>query len=210
MDEKPTEGFQVRIKGRAGAGDITMESCNRQPDQEDQGHESLHRQRGAASCSQTLVLTGDFSQPNISWTNNTAEHRQSTKFLECLDEYFQAVEEPGRRGAVADLILTNKERVCGGFCDSVDVKLKGCSDHEMVEFKMLGIRRREHSKFTSMEFTRADLACSGVCFLEYRGIKPWRGAQGTWLIVKDHLFQAHEQCIPTKRKSGKLKGDLRG
>ncbi|GAB0210078.1 mitochondrial enolase superfamily member 1 [Grus japonensis] len=43
--------------------------------------------------------------------------------------------------------------------------------------------------------------------------KPWRqspdktlegrGAQDSWLIFKGHLLQAQEQCIPTKRKSGK-------
>lgn len=53
-----------------------------------------------------------------------------------------------------------------------NVKLKGCSDHEMVESKMLGAMRREHCKFTTMDFRIADLACSGVCFLECHGIKP--------------------------------------
>lgn len=53
-----------------------------------------------------------------------------------------------------------------------NVKLKGCSDHEMVESKMLGAMRREHCKFTTMDFRIADLTCSGVCFLECHGIKP--------------------------------------
>ncbi|KFV19911.1 hypothetical protein N340_04997, partial [Tauraco erythrolophus] len=30
-----------------------------------------------------------------------------------------------------------------------------------------------------------------------------RGAQESWLIFKDHLLQAQEWCIPTKRKSGR-------
>ncbi|KFV02308.1 hypothetical protein N340_11981, partial [Tauraco erythrolophus] len=30
-----------------------------------------------------------------------------------------------------------------------------------------------------------------------------RGAQESWLIFKDHLLQAQERCIPTKRKSGR-------
>ncbi|KFV13526.1 hypothetical protein N340_11889, partial [Tauraco erythrolophus] len=29
-----------------------------------------------------------------------------------------------------------------------------------------------------------------------------RGARESWLIFKDHLLQAQERCIPTKRKSG--------
>ncbi|KFV11000.1 hypothetical protein N340_13377, partial [Tauraco erythrolophus] len=30
-----------------------------------------------------------------------------------------------------------------------------------------------------------------------------RGAQESWLIFQDHLLQAQERCIPTKRKSGR-------
>lgn len=94
-----------------------MGFCSRLPDQGDQGDEYLHRQRGAASWSQALVLIGDFNQPNICWRNNAAEHRQSRRFLECLDEYFflQVIDEPVRRSAMVDLILTNKERACGEY-----------------------------------------------------------------------------------------------
>ncbi|PKU42805.1 hypothetical protein llap_6884 [Limosa lapponica baueri] len=41
------------------------------------------------------------------------------------------------------------------------------------------------------------------------GRVPWdkslegKGAQESWLILKDRLLQAQQQCIPTKRKSGK-------
>ncbi|GAB0176630.1 nucleoside diphosphate kinase 6 [Grus japonensis] len=48
-----------------------------------------------------------------------------------------------------DLVLTNKEGLVG------DVKLKGslgCSDHEMVEFKILRAARRVHSKLTTLAF----------------------------------------------------------
>jgi len=40
-----------------------------------------------------------------------------------------------------------------------NVKLKGslgCSDHEMVEFKILRAARRAHSKLTAWDFMRAD------------------------------------------------------
>ncbi|PKU40028.1 rna-directed dna polymerase from mobile element jockey-like [Limosa lapponica baueri] len=49
------------------------------------------------------------------------------------------VEEPMRKGAVLDLVLTNKEGLVG------NVKLKrslGYSDHEMIEFKILRAARR--------------------------------------------------------------------
>jgi len=53
-----------------------------------------------------------------------------------------------RRGAMLDLVLTNKERLVG------NVKVKGslgCSDHEMVEFKILRAARRVCSKLATLE-----------------------------------------------------------
>ena len=102
---------------------------------------------GATSCSQALVLMGDFNHPNICWRDNTAGHKQSRRFLECVDGNFllQVIEEPARRGAMLDLVLTNKE----GLVGSVKLKVSlGCSDHEMVEFKILQAVRRAHSKLT--------------------------------------------------------------
>ncbi|GAB0207343.1 hypothetical protein GRJ2_003199900 [Grus japonensis] len=52
-----------------------------------------------------------------------------------------------------DLVLTNKEGLAG------DVKLRGslgCSDHEMVAFKILRAARKVHSKLTTLDFRRAD------------------------------------------------------
>ncbi|GAB0203293.1 mitochondrial enolase superfamily member 1 [Grus japonensis] len=100
-----------------------------------------------------------------------------------------------------DLVLTNKESLVG------DVKFKGslgCSDHEMVEFKILRAARRAHSKLATLDFRRADFSL----FRDLLGRIPWdkalegRGAQDSWLIFKGHLLQAQERCIPTKRKSG--------
>ncbi|GAB0179062.1 hypothetical protein GRJ2_000371500 [Grus japonensis] len=204
MDEELTESLWVRIKGRAGAGDVIVGVCYRPPDQEDRADEALCRQMGAASGPQALVLMGDFNHPNICWRDNAAERKQSRRFLECVNNNFllQVIEEPMRRGAMLDLILTNKEGLVG------DVKLKGslgCSDHKMVEFRILRAVRRAHSKLTALDFRRAD---SGL-FRDLLARIPWdkalegRGAQDSWLIFKGHLLQAQEQCIPTKRKSGK-------
>ncbi|GAB0207137.1 hypothetical protein GRJ2_003179300 [Grus japonensis] len=101
MDEEPTKSLWVRIKGRAGAGDIIARVCYRPPDQGDRADEALYRQIGAASCSQALVLMGDFNHPDICWRDNAAERKQSRKFLECVDDNFllQVIEEPTRRGA---------------------------------------------------------------------------------------------------------------
>ncbi|GAB0204964.1 hypothetical protein GRJ2_002962000 [Grus japonensis] len=201
MDEEPTKSLWVRIKGSAGAGDIIVGVCYRPPDQGDQADEAVYRQIGAASRSQALVLMGDFNHPDICWRDNTAEHKQSRKFLECVDDNFllQVIEEPTRRGAMLDLVLTNKEGLVG------DVKLKGslgCSDHEMVEFKILRAARRVRSK---LDFRTADFGL----FRDLLGRIPWdkalegRRAQDSWLVFKGHLLQAQEQCIPTKRKSSK-------
>ncbi|GAB0177211.1 hypothetical protein GRJ2_000186300 [Grus japonensis] len=107
-----------------------------------------------------------------------------------------------RRSAMLDLVLTNKEGLVG------DVKLKGSlgrRDHKMVEFKILRVARRVHSKLPTLGFRRADVGL----FRDLRGTMPrdkaleGRGAQDSWLIFKGHLLQAQERCIPTKRKSGK-------
>ena len=65
MDEEPTESLRVRIKGRAGTGDIIVGICYRTPDQMDEADKPLYRHTGAASHSQALVLMGDFNHPSI-------------------------------------------------------------------------------------------------------------------------------------------------
>ena len=77
MDEDPTESIRVRIKGRAGTGDIIVGVCYRPPNQEDQADEALYRQIGAASNSQALVLMGDFNHPDICWRDSAAGYKQS-------------------------------------------------------------------------------------------------------------------------------------
>ena len=57
-----------------------------------------------------------------------------------------------------DIVLSSKEGLVH------DVKLMGrlgCSDHEMVEFKILRAARRVHSKLTSLNFRRADWPLQG-------------------------------------------------
>ncbi|GAB0186773.1 hypothetical protein GRJ2_001142600 [Grus japonensis] len=181
MDEELTESLWVRIKGRARTGDIIVRVCYRPPNQEDRADEALYRQIGAASCSQALVLMGDFNHCNICWRDNTAGHKQSRRFLECIDDNFllDVTEKPTRRGAMLDLVLTNEEELVG------NVKLKGsfgCSDHETVESKILRAARRAHSKLTTLDFRRADFGL----FRDLLGRLPWdkalegRGAQESW------------------------------
>ncbi|KFQ42915.1 hypothetical protein N333_08226, partial [Nestor notabilis] len=56
-----------------------------------------------------------------------------------------------------------------------------------------------------LDFKRADFGL----FRNLLTKVPWdivlegRGAQDCWLIFKDHLLQAQERCIPSKRKCGR-------
>ncbi|GAB0178720.1 hypothetical protein GRJ2_000337300 [Grus japonensis] len=70
-DEELTKSLWVRIKGRAGTGDIIVRFHYRPADQGDQADEVLYRQIGAASCSKALVLMRDCNHPNICWRDNT-------------------------------------------------------------------------------------------------------------------------------------------
>ncbi|PKU30268.1 glycerol kinase [Limosa lapponica baueri] len=111
-------------------------------------------------------------------------------------------EEPTRRGALLDLVLTNKEGLVG------DVKVRGslgCSDHEMVEFMILCGRSRAKSRITTLDFRSADFGL----FKDLLGGIPWakalegREVQESWLIFKHHFLQAQDRCIPRSKKSGK-------
>ncbi|PKU28864.1 dtw domain-containing protein 2 [Limosa lapponica baueri] len=110
MDEEPTESLWVKIRGRTGTGDITLGVCYKPPEKDDQADETLYKQIREASCSQALVVMGNFNHPDSCWKDNTVGHKKSRKFLECVDDNFlQMVEKPKRNGLMLDLVLTNKE-----------------------------------------------------------------------------------------------------
>ncbi|KAJ7411586.1 parathyroid hormone [Pitangus sulphuratus] len=79
---------------------------------------------------------GDFNHPNICWRDNMAGHEQSWRFLEYVNDNFliQVTEEPTRRSAMLDLVLTKREELVGNVILQGSL---GCSDHEMVEFEIL-------------------------------------------------------------------------
>ena len=147
---------------------------------------------------------GDFNHPEKCWRNNTTGHKQSRIFLENIDGKFltKLTAEPTKTGAPLDLILTHKEELIG------DANIKGrlgCSDCEMVELRILRGRSGAKSRITTLNFRRVDFGL----FSDLLGRVLWdkalegRRAQESWLTFKDHILQAQERCIPTKRKSGK-------
>ena len=95
-----------------------------------------------------------------------------------------------------DLVLISEEGPVS------NVKLKGSSDHEMVQFK-IRVSERVHTKLAALDFRRADFKL----FRELLGRVRWdkdlegRGAQESRSILKNHLLQAQKQ--PRKRKAGK-------
>jgi len=102
-----------------------------------------------------LVLMGDFNHPDGSWEDHTASHTQSRRFLQSIDDNFlmQVVKEPTRRGALLDLVLTDKE----GLVEDVKAGGRlGCSDREVVEFRILCGGSRGISRIKTLDFRRAN------------------------------------------------------
>uniref|UniRef100_K7EXP3 Endonuclease/exonuclease/phosphatase domain-containing protein n=1 Tax=Pelodiscus sinensis TaxID=13735 RepID=K7EXP3_PELSI len=147
---------------------------------------------------------GDFNYPDICWENNTAGHRLSNKFLDCIGDnfLFQKVEKATRRKAVLDLILTNREELVENL--KVEGSL-GESDHEIIEFTILKKDRRENSKIETMDFRKADFGK----LRKLIGKVPWesrlRGktAEESWQFFKGTLLRAQKQAIPLCRKDRK-------
>jgi len=128
---------------------------------------------------------GDFNHPDISWEDHTARQAKSRRFLQSIDDNFlmQVEEEPTRKGVLLDLVLTNKE----GLEEDVKVGGRlGCSDHEMLEFRILLGGSRAISRIKTLDLRRADFAF----FKELLEGIPWaRALEGRvvhecWLLFK--------------------------
>jgi len=98
---------------------------------------------------------GDMNHHDISWEDHTAGHMQSRRFLQSIDDNFlmQVVEEPTRKGTLLDLALTNKK----GLVEDVKVGgTHGCSNHEIVEFRILRGGSRAISRIKTLDLRRAN------------------------------------------------------
>ncbi|XP_069725260.1 uncharacterized protein [Phaenicophaeus curvirostris] len=71
------------VNGPNGAG---LEPASR----EEAADELFYKQLGIVSRLLPLVLVGDFNLPDICWKSNTAERKQSRRFLECVEDNFLA------------------------------------------------------------------------------------------------------------------------
>ncbi|KAK4826009.1 hypothetical protein QYF61_003782 [Mycteria americana] len=129
VDAPSLEVFKARLDGALN----NLGVCYRAPNQDEEADETFYKQLAEVSQSLALVLVGDFNLPDVCWKYNTAERKQSRRFLECVEDNFltQLVSEPTRGGSSLDLLFTNREGLVG------DVVVGGClglSDHDMIEF----------------------------------------------------------------------------
>ena len=162
---------------------------------------TFYVQLAEVTQSPALVLIGDFSFPDICWDYNTAQRKQSKRFLGRVEDSFltQLVREPTRDGALLDLLFTNRERLVG------DVKVRNClgqSNHETVEFSILDDVRRVTNKTSIMNFKKVDFDQ----FRELVAQVPWesllkgKGAQEAWTLLKMEILKAQEQAVPECHK----------
>jgi len=101
-----------------------------------------------------------------------------------------------------DLVLKNKE----GLVEDMKVGGSlGCSDHEIVEFRILHGGSRAIRKIKTLDFRRDNF----TLFKELLGGIPWvravegRRVQESWLHFKRHFLHAQDRCITLSKKSRK-------
>ena len=90
------ECLWVKMRGKANKADILLGVCYRPPNQDEEVDEVFYKQLAEISKLVALVLVGDFNLLDVCWKYNTAEKKQSRRFLECVEDNFltQLVSEP--------------------------------------------------------------------------------------------------------------------
>ncbi|RMC08902.1 hypothetical protein DUI87_13896 [Hirundo rustica rustica] len=200
-NDDEVESLWVKIKGKANKADILLGVCYRPPNQDEEVDNLFYKQLNNVSGSSALVLVGDFNLPDIFWELNTAEKQQSRKFLECVEDNFlsQLVSKPTRGGTMLDLLFTNRDGLVGDV--EVGGRL-GHSDHEIIEFSIIGEKRRNINKISTLDFWRADFGL----FKRLIQRVPWetvlenKRVQERWVCFKTEILRAQEQTVPVCRK----------
>lgn len=169
-DEVPAKTLWVRIKGQTNMDDTVVGICCRLPYQEEV--DEVFRQLEEALHLQALVFMEGFNHHSICWRGSAAGYKRSRRFLKCTGGNFltQVIEEMMRRGALLDF-FTDKEELVGKA--KVGGSL-GCSDHEMMQFRILKGGSRAKSMIPSLDFRRGDLGSSRICLEESHERLPWR------------------------------------
>ncbi|XP_071884244.1 small ribosomal subunit protein mS29 isoform X1 [Anas platyrhynchos] len=152
----------------ANKASILVGVCYRPPNRDEETLEEFYRQLAEVAKSSVLDLVGDFNFPDLSWTCNTAQMKQSRRFLERL---------------VGDVVV--------GSC-------LGQSDREMVEFSILGEARKGTSKTAVLDFQRADfeLFRTLVGRVPWEAVLKGRRVQEGWALFKREILMAQERSVP--------------
>ena len=120
----------AKNQGDSQEADTMVGVCYRLPNQDEEADKIFYKQLGEVSQSLALVLMGDFNLPDVCWQYNTAERKQSRRFLDCVEDNFltQLVSEPTREGSPLDWFV-NREGLVG---DVIVGGHFGHSGHEMI------------------------------------------------------------------------------
>uniref|UniRef100_A0A8C5MGG2 Reverse transcriptase domain-containing protein n=1 Tax=Leptobrachium leishanense TaxID=445787 RepID=A0A8C5MGG2_9ANUR len=151
-----------------------------------------------------VIIMGDFNLPDVNWKTKTAGCTRSTNILNSLLglSLTQVVEEPTRKEAILDLILTN-----GGLVSDVVVgENLGSSDHQSVWFNITTGMEPHHTRTKVLDFKKTDFSKMRFCVKE--SLSDWRslkGVQEKWDYLKEALLKATGNCIRlvSKNKKGK-------
>ncbi|KAK4805648.1 hypothetical protein QYF61_022406 [Mycteria americana] len=149
--------FRRDRRGRSGGGVVLytkkwIESKELSLKNSHEQAESLWLQE--ASCSQALILLGDFNHLNICWKISTESCRQCRRLLEFIEDNFlsQVIDSPTRGDAILDLLVTNTSELIG---DAKTGGSLGCNDHALVEFTVLRDMGQVKSEVRSLNFRKA-------------------------------------------------------
>jgi len=185
------------MRGKANKTDILLGVSDRSPNQDEDADEVFYSRLSEVSQLLAFVLMGDFNSPDICWKYNTAERKQSRRFLECVEDNFltQLVGEPTRGGTLLDLLFTKREGLVR------DVVVRGhleLSEHKMIEFSVHGQVKRGPSKITTMDFRRADFGLFRLLVdsVPRQRVLKGKGVQEGWTIFKEEVSKAQERAVP--------------
>ena len=100
-----------------------------------------------------------------------------------------------KKGALLDLLFTNRKGLVGDV--KVGDRLEQ-SDHETVEFSILGDVRRVTSKTAILNFQRADsdLFRTLVARVPWESLLKVKGVQEAWMLLKMEILKAQKQAVP--------------
>lgn len=130
-------------------------------------------------------LQGNLNHPDSCWKGNAAEYKQPRRLQERIDGncLTQVIKEPTKEDALLDFIFINNKGLVG------DMKVTGtlgCSDKDMMEFRMPRGKNKANSRSTTLDMRRADLGLFSDLLdrIAWDRVLERRDVQEDWLIFR--------------------------